>query len=128
VKANDSIPEDEMLLAEAIAAARSRNLNWCSGVAFEPAVDGAYDDEKTTSCCAIGALALAFDPDSTKQRGAYCVVATALQPKLRDGENIKDPTVAIYSGNDDSRFLSGEQDDGESLGWAYRCAMTQEEP
>jgi len=44
---NDKIPEEEMLLAEALAEAHARKLQWC---AYAPYVDG--------ECCAVGALAL----------------------------------------------------------------------
>ena len=34
MKSNDNIPEDEMLLAEAIAAAKARGLGWTEGAYF----------------------------------------------------------------------------------------------
>jgi hypothetical protein len=53
VKSNDQIPADEMLLAEAIAAARANNLSWCEGRPF------VYYNNVPVACCVNGALQLA---------------------------------------------------------------------
>jgi len=47
-KANDNIPHDEMMLAEALAAAHAEKLTWTANAAL--------DDNR---CCALGALAIA---------------------------------------------------------------------
>src|ERR1044071_7703505 len=52
-KSNDKIPADEMLLAEAIAAAESAGLTGCAGAPFLHDVEG-----RLIKCCAVGALAL----------------------------------------------------------------------
>src|SRR5687768_6959004 len=70
-KADDRIPADEMLLAEAIAAASAKGLGWCAGRPFKSdpeAVGGPsmsddiislVDSGDIKACCAMGALALA---------------------------------------------------------------------
>lgn len=97
-KANDNIPADEMLLAEALAAAKARGLGWCQGKPF------VYDDDyEIVACCAKGALSLA-GLDSTHKS-----------------------IDAAWIGNDSDEGLWGDNEDdfGRSLGWAFRCAMTE---
>lgn len=106
-KANDDIPEDEMLLAEAIAAASDRGMKWTSGLAFVPP-----NQDEAVMCCAVGALVLAGK--------------TALTHGSQYSSN---PSLwGVTHGNDMSRtWRQTPRDDGESLGWAFRCAMTQED-
>lgn len=104
-KSNDDIPEDEMLLARAIAAAEDRGLEFCIGQRFYP---NSMDPNGATACCAMGALQLGGCLDNGTPKG------------LMD----------VWRGNDSASdgLWYGDYDHGESLGWAFRCAMTQEEP
>ena len=101
------IPADEMLLAEAIAAARARGLSWCAGRAFLGGSDS-RSPRGAVACCAVGALVLA-----KRTRLA------------RNKQYSSDPKFsAVSCGNDLAMYWSGlVPDNGESLGWAFRCAM-----
>lgn len=96
-------PQDELDLAAAIAAAKSRGLKACSNALF---VD--RDGFSTTStrapvaCCAEGALGLAR-------------------------EYRHDRHSRVFIGNDSlSPFWDACPDDrGETLGHAFRCAMEE---
>ena len=122
MKANDNIPEDEMLLAEAIAAAKARGLGWirhamyhdrdgCDFPVGRSARGWQMPRRAVTACCALGALVIA-------------------------GRRRLDASfeAAITRGNDfdwhEAVMHSWDATDcaGESLGWAFRCAMTQDEP
>ncbi len=59
MKANDDIPADEMLLAIAIAAARSRGLTATRGAAFRDSAGRLAWEGDAVACCASGALVLA---------------------------------------------------------------------
>lgn len=113
MKSNDNIPQDEMLLAEALAAAKARGLKWCRDVLFLD--KGGYSlpgnqSKFADSCCAYGALIVAD----------RAPIRYAERP-----DNIR----RIGVGNDEADNWPPHTDDnGESLGWAFRCAMTQEEP
>lgn len=112
-KANDKgVPEDEMLLAEALAAARARGLGWCKERPFEGAGGGGiYPPEYAVRCCALGALHLAGRANM-ECRSYYTV------GRLAD----------VVEGNDiDKEWMSTATDRGASMGWAFRCAMTQDE-
>jgi hypothetical protein len=104
VKANDKgVPEDEMMLAAALAAARARKLTFFVGQRFWP------DKKSAVSCCALGALELAGILNDTAQTPT----------ELMD----------VWRGNDSpyGPFWGQFGDHGESLGWAFRCAMTQDD-
>jgi len=110
MKANEKIPEDEMLLAEAIATARSRRLGWCFDYMFEDA-DGVpvgscqFVESKIAKCCAYGALVL-----SNRAPWHHGSRPNSLRH--------------VGTGNDMSSYWSTYTNDfGESLGWAFRCAM-----
>lgn len=116
MKANDKgVPEDEMLLAEAIAAAKSRGLGWCSGASFQTrSGKSVHSTEQAAgsdvvAVCAVGALHFAGRWDAT----------TMISSNL---------ALTCY-GNDrpDTWTNQSPPDRGESLGWAFRCAMTQDE-
>lgn len=111
MKANDKdVPEDEMLLAEAIAAAKSRGLQHVTGQSFRTD----YIGGPLVACCALGAISLAGHLPEDE--------AIACAPHRHD-------LIGVTSGNDmDYEWGCGDLDLGESLGWAFRCAMTQEEP
>lgn len=104
MKSNDNIPADEMLLAEAIAAARARGLKHAVGQRFIPS---SMHPETAEACCVLGALQLAGCIDD-------------LAPiDLMDA----------WRGNDDiyeSGWPNYAADNGASLGWAFRCAMTED--
>lgn len=110
MKANDAIPEDEMMLAEALAAARSRGMGWSHRALFRDISGIRTDDiDSAASCCALGALCLAG---------------------LQDPNKLTPPKIAeVVTGNDRGiGWTTHAGDCGESLGWAFRLAMTQEEP
>ena len=114
MKSNDDIPEDEMLLAEAIAAAKADGFRWTARRYFG---DGC--------CCATGALHLA--------KGRTATYVNSFEIRITENE-VADRLGAphggllIATGNDyESEWSSLEYDHGESLGWAFRCAMTQED-
>lgn len=112
MKANDSIPQDEMLLAEAIAAAKARGWVGTTNAMFRNRFwrTTTRPSHTTRACCALGAIRAA-------------------------GVDLRAiPAGDVALGNDFSGNWSERGDlatfaiDGESLGWAFRCAMTQEEP
>jgi hypothetical protein len=123
-KANDKdVPEDEILLAEALAAAHEHGLRWCKGSPFE------RDDGSSTprpseaaKCCALGAL---FFAGRLSRR-------LSMKMTAHDVASLGINTGQVFHGNDrDERWLGDWSawqigDRGESLGWAFRCAMTQE--
>jgi hypothetical protein len=104
--ANDDIPEDEALLAEAIAAAKARNLGHSTWRAFVP------DQENAVACCAVGALVLAGK--------------TTLAPEKQFSSD--QSLWGVTMGNDfRGEWTRDLADHGESLGWAFRCFFTQDE-
>lgn len=112
MKSNDNIPQDEMLLAEALAAAKGSDKKWCSGVPFANEYGERTSAECAHAVCALGALHLAGRLDASKS-------LLSPLPGLRN----------VINGNDTAgSWLGADEDLGESLGWAFRCAMTQEEP
>jgi hypothetical protein len=101
MRSNDKIPEDEMLLAEAYAAAGERHLRWTKMKPFAH-YGRRCKPGQATEVCALGAL--------------YLAGRTPLS------------TAQVWAGNDLVERWSGARADmGESLGWAFRCAMTQDE-
>ena len=108
MKANDSIPRDEMLLAEAIAAAKARGLKWTSGAPFLDEHRNVVSPARATVCCAVGGLVLA---------GRATI-------KSGTGRAAQRNLAAVHLGNDfDLWWEENTADHGESLGWAFRCAM-----
>ncbi len=114
MKSSDSIPSDEMLLAEACAAAKARGLDWIEGALFLDENGWGTGPQDAVSCCALGALVVA----------ERITMAAA-----RNAENFAYGRFGFApSGNDDTHWMEGEgADKGESLGWAFRCFMTQDE-
>lgn len=100
-KSNDNIPADEVLLAEAIAAARARGLTGTTGALYRNAIGRQLVNPRSAvACCALGAIRL------LPQRSRYA------------------PLHGVVSGNDTHYEWDPDQPDaGESLGWAFRCAM-----
>ena len=103
MKANDSIPRDEMLLAEAIAAAKGRGLGLLTGGLFAMG-DNVHNDEnkRMDRCCAYGALVLA-----------------GLAPRWY-GE-APNHLEYVGLGNDYDGNWHYDADGGETLGYAFRC-------
>jgi hypothetical protein len=104
MKSNDQIPADEMLLAEAIAAAKANRLGWIGGSRFYPETQNPHT---AVRCCVEGAL----------------VIAGRIKPNDYFG-----PTHLnrAYIGNDcPGQWSLPDVDRGESLGWAFRCAMEE---
>ena len=101
MKANDSIPRDEMLLAEALAAAKALKLKHCIGQPILYTYEG-----NMVACCAQGALQLA-------------------------GINhLAEGLCDIWIGNDGTSepyWGMGAADRGRSLGHAFFYAMTEAE-
>jgi hypothetical protein len=107
LKSNDNIPADEMLLAEAIAAAKARGMGWCAGTPFMRDGSGAYP-HNANACCALGALHFA---------GHVPIECHAIVvPQSLGG---------VSWGNDLNWNWRQGADHGESLGWAFRCAMEE---
>jgi hypothetical protein len=108
VKSNDQIPEDEMLLAEAIAAARGNDLGWTRAKPFARNSGRRASPDTAERVCALGAL-------------HFANVISIKHPLL-------DELTGAWHGNDyDGNWMQVPQDNGESLGFAFRCFMTQEE-
>lgn len=110
MKSNDKIPRDEMLLAEALAAATARGLKWNRDVLFLDKGGyslAAHQSDKAASCCAYGAL----------------IVAGRVPAHYAERP---ESVCRIGVGNDREYDWPSCQDDcGESLGWAFRCAMEE---
>lgn len=109
MKANDDIPEDELILAKLIQNASARGLKACKYVPYT-SKDGSTSyscySNYIVSCCAMGAAYLENDSDDD--------IATY---------------VFIARGNDSKQWSEEKpysyprDKDGESLGWAYYQAM-----
>lgn len=115
MKSNDEIPEDEMLLAEACAAAKAAGLRWMFGTPFIHE-SGAWTRSPSgaVGCCALGALHIA---------GSVHLRGNVAMPRKHHLAN-------VHAGNDRGESIgwsAREGDRGESLGWAFRCFMTQDE-
>jgi hypothetical protein len=108
MKSNDSIPADEMLLAEALAAAMARELKFLDSGMFATG-DNVHNEPRKTidRCCAYGALVLA---------------GRAPEDFLNAPPHLEN----VGMGNDSWEEWSLNGDHGESLGYAYRCAMESE--
>jgi hypothetical protein len=99
-----------MLLAEAIAAAKARGLKWTVGATFTDEDDHSVPAAQATHCCAVGGLILAGRATLKPETGI------ARQRNLR----------YVHIGNDyENTWDAGADDRGESLGWAFRCAMEE---
>ncbi len=98
------IPADEMLLAEAIAAAKARGLKWTEGSWFRDDYGIETTRQDAAFCCALGALGVA---------GRVRIGHVPLSSKFGN----------VAYGNDTEIAWSSGPDRGESLGWAYRQAM-----
>ncbi len=124
-KANDKdVPADEMLLAEAIAAAKAKGLRWTKGVPFRGADGERTSPDKACEVCALGALHAAGSIDLTRG-GDYPngVMSVMFINGLAHLSNV----IFGNDCDDDGWVGSDSNDYGESLGWAFRCAMTQED-
>lgn len=113
-KANDKdVPADELLLAEAIAAAKARGLKWARAFPFLSLDGSRATPQSAEKVCALGALHLAGVIDMTNEGACHW-------PHLR----------GVIHGNDKEGpgwEDAWHTDNGESLGWAFRCAMTQDD-
>jgi hypothetical protein len=91
----------EHLLGAMIAAAKSRGLGWCKGMEYRDRDGCRTGPEDAVTCCAVGAMHL---------------------------EGLSDDAYPMTRwGNDFGYWLDGDADDGESLGWAFRQAMTEDD-
>jgi hypothetical protein len=106
VTVKNKIPEDEMLLAEAIAAAKARGMKHTTGAWFRDSDNFTTTRRNAVSCCALGALVLAG--------------------RIRFERVPVGKFIGVAFGNDIESMWSAldNKDDGESLGWAFRQAMT----
>lgn len=94
---------DEILLAKALAAANARGLKGCVGARFRDKNHNRCGAEEAVFCCALGALEIAH------------VV----------GEIPGHSFAFVATGNDLPTVWGGARVDlGESLGWAFREAMS----
>lgn len=113
MKSNDNIPIDEMLLAEALAAAQAAGLEWCAGYPFKSARGNPCKPQRAKQCCALGALYLA---GKTPLSTAICGGARNMRGGLF--------SARVWDGNDgEMDWARNVGDQGESLGWAFRQAM-----
>lgn len=119
MKSNDNIPADELLLAEALAAARAAGARWTSGRLFS-GIDGDAGCARTPpahveACCALGALLMAgHDGDIDNKFEISATIGNDYDEYwFRDNQR-------------DGDWHLSESDSGESFGWAFRNAM--EEP
>lgn len=104
----NDIEEQERTLGAMIAAAKSRGLGWCKGAFFRNSngESVSMNDDDVASCCARGAMDL----------------AELSSPELSS------PGGCASYGNDENYLWSvGSGDYGESLGWAFRQAMTEDD-
>jgi len=116
MKSNDDIPADEMLLAEALAAAKAGRKKWGRDYPFLTKDRTPTQPGRAYAVCALGALHLSGAVKLTRLPSGYF----SLFSPVGDLE-------AMINGNDtEGPWLWGDDDRGESLGWAFRCAMTQE--
>jgi len=118
------VPHDEMLLAEAIAEAKARNLKSATGAPYRNAAGNGYCSplQETTACCAVGGVAF-LDPKLEKDEDAYLAAARVFN---REGFR-RWNTMNVYSGNDnETTWTPGRHDGGESFGWAFRNALDPE--
>jgi hypothetical protein len=119
MRSNDEIPEDEMLLAEAYAAARENHMGHCTGYPFAVVTTLGnkieVEPDKAEACCALGALALA---GRLELKTVRALGRRERKHPLRDTWRANDSISEVW-GDDASDY-------GESYGWAFRCAMTQD--
>jgi hypothetical protein len=101
-KSNDNIPDDEMALAKAIAVMHRKGLKWCEGTSFRDSNGDCCVSYVAAAACALGALELAK-------------VALGSR-KFNSAPHGNDSPVS-------DKWTSWPEDDGESLGLAFRCAM-----
>ena len=111
MKSNDKIPRDEMLLAEAVAAAKGRNLSLSIHAYFRKnGIECRATD--ADSCCIIGALCLAGRLESEEFEG-----------KTLPLNRFRFNGAAFGNDRPDLDWRFPNDRDGEDLGWAFRCAM-----
>lgn len=103
--ANDSIPDDELLLAQALQNVHEWDLKFCTGATYRNKDQLAMlTKDNAVYCCALGAAFLEDDSKNLKY----------LWP------------TRIIKGNDDELYWSERDGDlGESFGWGLRQAMAE---
>jgi hypothetical protein len=106
-KANDrGVPEDEMTLARMLAETGHRGLQWTDGEWFRDDYGLATTKKSAVSCCALGAL-------------------TLIRKVRHERLTVQSKFGGVAYGNDVATRWSVDREDlGESLGWAFRQAMT----
>lgn len=109
-KSNDKIPRDEMLLAEAIAAAKARGLKFTAYQPFRNGDDLACEPRDAVSVCALGAL----------------YFAGRLSARETHHDHVPKRLSDVSTGNDRTYAWSFEPENGESLGWAFRCFFEED--
>lgn len=107
--ANENIPEDEMFLAKILQNAKARDLSFLKGAYYKNSDGDVCFPQEAVYACAAGAAMLEED---TKCTGFYYIT---------NGNDCDD----YWNNNTDLK--DGETIDGETIGWAYRQAMTVEE-
>lgn len=122
-KDNDEIPEDEMLLAEALAACGERKLCYADGFMFGKVQKGLLGPQllpvkpsQATNVCALGALTIAGKFNVNTARN----IEGGTTKKYRH-------LVNVPQGNDSEDHWGAEGEDaGESLGYAFRSFFDEE--
>lgn len=109
-------PTSDMILQMMVDAAEEYGLGWCEETPYNAGHgDNVCYSERATSCCAIGALALAVDPAAMMAGAdAYTVAGDYLESI---GLNNKD----MYKGNDSNWDTNASE--SYVIGAAFRDAM-----
>lgn len=119
---NDEIPEDEMLLAEMIAAAESRGLTHCTGAFFRDN-KGKYlmeaEAPEAVSCCAAGAIRLLGEPQSPWSR-------LYVNGVVLDMEALSQGNDCWHQPGPISNLNRGANEQAYFLGYAFGAAMNCE--
>lgn len=107
--ANENIPEDEMFLAMILQNVKARDIGFCENTMYRDLNYISHcSAEEAMYACAVGAARL--ENDTTVLRDSF---------------------VHIIFGNDEpinwTVYLETDNLDGETVGWAYRQAMTIDE-
>lgn len=101
-KANDEIPDDEMLLAKIIQNAAARGLKSCRSAPYRDWLGSPCDSDRAIMCCAIGSAAL--EKDTEVPMRILCFVS--------------------YGNDNQSKWGHGTDPyDGETLGYAFVQAL-----
>lgn len=104
------VPKDELALAAALAAANARGMKFAECYEFVDSAGLLTYPGNAAGCCAFGALKLAG--------------VVPLNAKISRGNGaFQDAWMGNDANNDP--WDTDDDDKGQSLGYAYRCAMKE---